>query len=61
MSALRETGEHLEKRPNGSYLFDELFEVRQIVAVLLGEFAVTFMKACKFNRLQILGRDAVGG
>ncbi len=29
--------------------------------MLFGGFAVTFMKACKFNRLQIFGGDAVGG
>jgi hypothetical protein len=61
-SAPMETGEYLENQPDGSLcLFDERFEVRQIVAVLLRGFAVTFMKAFKFNRLQIYGRDSVGG
>ena len=55
-----ETGEYPENQPNRPYLFNELFEVRQIVALLLGGFAVTFMKTCKFNRLQIFGRKSVG-
>jgi hypothetical protein len=51
----------LKNHLNKTSLFDELFEVRQIAAVPLGSFAVTFMKACIFNRLQIFGRDSVGG
>jgi len=54
------TGEYREEQPNG-YYFDEPCDVRQIVAVPSGGFAVTFMKAFKFNRLQFYGRDSVGG
>jgi hypothetical protein len=54
------TGEYREEQTNG-YYFDEPCEVRQIVAVPSAGFAVTFMKAFKFNRLQFYGRDSVGG
>jgi len=59
-SAPMATGAYREEQPNG-YYFDEPCKVRQIVAVPSGGFAVTFMKAFNFNRLQFYGRDSVGG
>ena len=59
-SAPMATGEYREEQPNG-YYFDEPCEVRQIVAVPSGGFAVTFMKAFKFSRLELYGRVSVGG